>query len=113
MTALLVATLIGVFITPDGIVIGADTALSSLGGQVGSQQKYCITGPRSVATMQGQYRLEDTVTKATVELHSRFQDICTQVGNAASSMTLQQQADLIANALTVRSRRVFHAESGS
>ena len=45
MTALLVATLIGVFITPDGIVIGTDTALSNLGGQVASQQKYCITGP--------------------------------------------------------------------
>ena len=55
MIALLVATLIGVFITPDGIVIGADTALSNLGGQVASQQKSCITGPRSVATMQGAY----------------------------------------------------------
>jgi hypothetical protein len=32
--ALLIATLIGVFITPDGIVIGADTALSSIGGYV-------------------------------------------------------------------------------
>ena len=51
--ALLVATLVGVFITPDGIVIGTDTALSNLGGQVASQQKHCITGPRSVATMQG------------------------------------------------------------
>jgi hypothetical protein len=60
--ALLVATLIGVFITPDGIVVGTDTALSNLGGQVASQQKYCITGPRSVATMQGAHWLEDTVT---------------------------------------------------
>jgi len=99
MLALLVATLIGVFITPDGIVIGADTALSNLGGQVGSQQKYCVTGPRSVATMQGQYFLEDTVTKATVELNNRFRDLCMQVGSALSPMTLQQQADHIANAL--------------
>lgn len=99
MLALLVATLIGVFITPDGIVIGADTALSNLGGQVGSQQKYCITGPRSVATMQGQYWLEDTVTKATVELNNRFRDLCTEVANAVPSMTLQQQADHLTNAL--------------
>lgn len=99
MLALLMATLIGVFITPDGIVIGADTALSNLGGQVGSQQKYCVTGPRSVATMQGQYWLEDTVTKATVELHDRFRDLCAQVANAVPPMTLQQQADHIANAL--------------
>ena len=99
MIALLVATLIGVFITPDGIVIGADTALSNLGGQVASQQKYCITGPRSVATMQGAYWLEDTVTKATVELHNRFRELCGEVGSSLSPMTLQQQADYIANAL--------------
>ena len=82
------ATLIGVFITPDGIVIGADTALSNLGGQVASQQKYCITGPRSVATMQGAYWLEDSVTKATVELHNRFRELCSQVGSSLSPMTL-------------------------
>ena len=99
MFALLVATLIGVFITPDGIVIGADTALSNLGGQVASQQKYCVTGPRSVATMQGAYWLEDTVTKATVELHNRFRDLCAEVGSSLSPMTLQQQANHIANAL--------------
>jgi hypothetical protein len=99
MVALLVATLIGVFITPDGIVIGTDTALSNLGGQVASQQKYCITGPRSVATMQGAYWLEDSVTKATVELHNRFRDLCGQVGNSLSPMTLEQQAEHIANEL--------------
>lgn len=99
MIALLVATLIGVFITPDGIVIGADSALSNLGTQVASQQKFCITGPRSVATMQGAYWLEDTVTKATVELHNRFRDLCAEVGKTLSPMTLQQQANHIANAL--------------
>lgn len=99
MISLLVATLIGVFITPDGIVIGSDTALSNLGGQVASQQKYCITGPRSVATMQGAYWLEDRVTKATVELHSRFRDLCEEVGKSLAPLTLKQQADHIANAL--------------
>jgi hypothetical protein len=96
--ALLIATLIGVFITPDGIVIGADTALSSIGGYVANQQKYCITGPRSVATMQGQYLLEDTVTKATVELSDRFRDVCAQI-SSLPPMTLRQQADHIAYAV--------------
>jgi hypothetical protein len=99
MVALLVATLIGVFITPDGIVIGTDTALSHLGGHVASQQKYCVTGPRSVATMQGAYWLEDSVTKETAELHNRFRDLCTQVGGSLSPMTLQQQANHIATGL--------------
>jgi hypothetical protein len=99
MLSLLVATLIGVFITPDGIVIGADTALSNLGGQVASQQKYCITGPRSVATMQGAYSLEDTVTKATVELQNRFKELCAEVGGSMSPMPLRAQAEHIANGL--------------
>jgi len=98
MGALLLATLIGVFITPDGIVIGADTALSDIGGHVANQQKYCITSPRSVATMQGQYLLEDTVTKETVELNDRFRELCSQIGSL-TPMTLRQQADHIAYAL--------------
>jgi hypothetical protein len=89
-----------VFITPDGIVIGTDTALSNLGGQVASQQKYCVTGSRSVATMQGAYWLEDTVTRETVELHNRFRDLCAEVGGALSPMPVQQQAEYIANALS-------------
>jgi hypothetical protein len=96
---LLFATLIGVFITPDGIVVGADTALSSLSGHVASQEKYCITGPRSVATMQGSYWLRDAATEATVALNSRFRELCSQVGSSLSPMTLREQADHIANAL--------------
>jgi hypothetical protein len=99
MIALLVATLIGVFITPDGIVIGADTALSDPGGHVGAQQKFCVTGPRSVATMQGSYLLEDTLTKDTIELNNRFRELCAQVGSSTPAMTLRQQADHIASAL--------------
>ena len=64
--AFLVATLIGVFITPDGIVVGTDTALSNVTGQVASQQKYCVTGPRSVATLQGSYLLPVSYTHLTL-----------------------------------------------
>jgi hypothetical protein len=96
--AFLLATLIGVFITPDGIVVGTDTALSTAAGQVASQQKYCVTGPRSVATLQGSYSLQDVVTKASVELYEQFRALCSQIG-ATPSATLREQAEYIANAL--------------
>ena len=66
--ALLFATLIGVFITPDGIVVGADSAVSSRRGQ-STRQKYCVTGPRAVSTLQGVYELTDTETNAPVALY--------------------------------------------
>jgi hypothetical protein len=97
--ALLFATLIGVFITPDGIVVGSDTALSDPSGQIASQQKYCVTGPRSVATLQGSYVLKDTETKATSELYERFRALCAEFMGATAPMPLRQQADYIANAL--------------
>jgi len=97
--ALLFATLIGVFITPDGIVVGTDTAISDLSGQVASQQKYCVTGPHSVATMQGTYLLRDAVTKATTELYDRFRDLCAEMDATPSPGPLREQAEHIANML--------------
>lgn len=99
--AFLLATLIGVFITPDGIVVGTDTALSNLNGQVASQQKYCVTGPRTVATLQGSYMLQDVVTKATIELYERFRELCSHLGDPARSGSLREQADYIASALKI------------
>jgi len=99
--AFLLATLIGVFITPDGIVVGADTALSNAAGHVSSQKKYCVTGPRSVATLQGSYLLQDVVTKATIELYERFRDLCSHLGDGPRSGTLREQAEYIANALKI------------
>jgi len=97
--ALLFATLIGVFITPDGIVVGSDTALSDLSGQIASQQKYCVTGPRSVATLQGSYVLQDTETKATTELYARFRELCAEFSGRTPPMPLRAQAEYIAIAL--------------
>jgi hypothetical protein len=97
--ALLFATLIGVFITSDGIVVGSDTALSDRSGQVASQQKYCVTGPRSVATLQGSYVLQDTETKATTELYARFRELCAEFSGATSQMPLRRQAEYIAEML--------------
>src|SRR5262245_47795763 len=97
--ALLFATLIGVFITPDGIVVGTDTAISDLSGQVASQQKYCVTGPRSVATMQGTYLLRDSVTKTTTELYDRFRVLCAEMDATPSPEPLRDQAARLANTL--------------
>jgi hypothetical protein len=95
---LLFATLIGVFITPDGIVVGSDTAVSSRSGQ-STRQKYCVTGPRAVATLQGVYELTDTETKATVGLYDAFRDFCARIDRTQLPATLRGQAEFIAEAM--------------
>jgi hypothetical protein len=97
-SAFLFATLIGVFITPDGVVVGADTALTSRSGQ-SIRQKYCVTGPRAVATLQGVYELTDTETKATVALYDYFRDFCARIDRTQLPETLRGQAEFIAQAM--------------
>src|SRR5215207_10609472 len=96
--ALLFTTLIGVFITPDGIVVGTDTAISSRRGQ-SIRQKYCVTGERSVATLQGVYELTDTETQATVALYDHFRDFCAQIDRTQLPATLRGKAEFISEAL--------------
>lgn len=96
--ALLFATLIGVFITPDGIVVGADSAVSSRRGQ-STRQKYCVTGPRAVSTLQGVYELTDTETNATVALYDEFREWCARIDRTQLPATLRGQAQFIAEAL--------------
>lgn len=93
------ATLIGVFITPDGIVVGADTSVSNRGGQESTRQKYCVMGPRAVATLQGVYELTDTETKATVALYDGFRELCAQTDRSRLPPTLRGQARYIAETL--------------
>lgn len=98
---LILATLIGVFITPDGIVVGADTAISSRRAPQPARQKYCVTGPRAVATLQGVYELTDTETQATVALYDRFREFCAEIDRTQLPGTLRGQAVFIAEALRV------------
>jgi hypothetical protein len=51
-----IATLIGFVIASGGIFVGADTAVSNEAGRL--LTKYCQTGPRTVATFQGEVYLE-------------------------------------------------------
>lgn len=97
--ALLLATLIGVFITPDGIVVGTDTAVSNRAGQESTRQKHCVTGPRAVATLQGVYELTDVETKATVALYEHFRDFCARTDRSDLPVTLRGQAEYIAETL--------------
>src|SRR5262245_11381793 len=97
--SLLFATLIGVFITPDGIVVGADTALSSRSGQ-SSSAKYCVSGPRYVWTLQGVYQLTDTETQATVALYDRFREFCAEIDRTQLPPTLRGKANYIAEAMS-------------
>ena len=96
--ALFFATLIGVFITPDGIVVGADTAISSRAG-TSMRQKYCVTGPHVVSTLQGVYELTDTETKATLALYDEFREFCGKIDRTQLPPTLRGQAQFIAEAL--------------
>ena len=96
--SLLFATLIGIFITPDGIVVGADTAISSRAGQ-SSRAKYCVTGPRSVSTLQGVYELTDTETRATVALYDRFREFCAEIDRTQLPPMLRDKAEYIDEAL--------------
>src|SRR6188768_1516703 len=96
--ALLFATLIGVFITPDGIVVGADSAVSSRRGQ-STREKYCVTGPHGVSTLQGVYELTDTETNATVALYDEFREWCARIDRTQLPATLRGQAQFIAEAL--------------
>jgi hypothetical protein len=91
------ATLIGVFIAPDGIVIGTDTAVSTRSGQQSTREKYCVTGPRTVATLQGVYELIDTETKTSVALHEHFRRFCADADRARLPRSLGGQARAIAD----------------
>jgi hypothetical protein len=88
-----------VFITPDGIVVGADTSVSNRGGQESTRQKYCVMAPRVVATLQGVYELTDTETRATVALYDRFRELCTRTDRSGLPPTLRGQATYIAETL--------------
>jgi hypothetical protein len=96
------ATLIGVFITPDGVVVGADTAVSNRGGQVSTREKYCVTGPRTVATLQGVYELIDTESKTSVVLYDHFRQICAEIDRTRLPQELPAQAQVIAEMVRMK-----------
>lgn len=88
-------TLIGIFITSTAIVIGADSAASVDDGTVEyirEPGKTCRTGPASVATIQGHYKIEFGPTGA-VWLIDSFHEICESLEKKV--VPLEKQAHMI------------------
>jgi len=68
-------TLIGVFITATAVVVGTDTALVGPDEPPGRVvTKHCVTSPRSVATIQGQYELPANKHSFAISLINFFHD---------------------------------------
>src|SRR5262245_20369125 len=90
MNLLLIKTLIGIFITPIGIIVGANTAMSHQGRFIGTTSKYCQTTSLSVATIQGTYSAaRPTSGVPEVEPLKQFTKIC---DTFAEGTPVQQQA---------------------
>jgi hypothetical protein len=96
-------TLIGIFITSAGIVVGADSALwgSSTPGPT-RVEKTCRPSPRSVASLEGWYG-ED------LYLQRRFQQVCQALGRSSKALSVDGQAYRLLEQL----RRVYQDHNGS
>jgi hypothetical protein len=95
MLTVIIATLIGVFVTPDHIVVGADTAISNGDGTFQSApRKYCQTGPVSVSAIQGTYAIGSN----RVTLFNHWGRICDRFVKGAPLM-INAQAETMAEEL--------------
>lgn len=89
----MLGSLIGIFLTSAGIVVGADSVLWDPGVALPPQgDKTCQTGSRSVATLQGWYGEH-------LYLHKRFHEVCRELARSSKSRSLEAQADRLANTL--------------
>lgn len=103
-------TLIGIFLTSAGIVIGADTVLWGVGASGPTRgEKLCPTSERSVAVFEGWFG-EDRA------LYKQFHDQCHALARSKKSLHLEVQADRLIQRLeqTYRERTgPFPAEAAS
>jgi hypothetical protein len=90
----LFATLIGIFVTPAGIVVASDTAESNGATYERKVRKTCLAGPGRLATLQGHYRFEQGGSERKVDLLGLFQASC--VNSVSSSISVEAHAGLIA-----------------
>lgn len=91
-------TLIGIFLTSAGIVIGADSVLggSSTSGPTRAE-KTCQTSPRTVAALEGWYGEQ-------LYLYRRFHDICQELAGSSKPLSLEAQADTLIKKLQQKYR---------
>ena len=95
-----IATLIGFVIASGGIFIGADTAVSNETGRLLTRPKYCQTGPRTVATFQGEVYFEHLGSGSTAPLYDLFHETCAELQKSNRPRPVVVQAEEFAERLT-------------
>jgi hypothetical protein len=90
-TLAVLATLIGVFLTPEGIVVGVDTAVSGPSAAFAKAQKYCQSGASSVAMLQGHYGVRPGVLLRP-QVVEAFRATCEALRRSPSTHRLQAAA---------------------
>ena len=100
MTLLVAATLIGVFLTPSGIVVGADGAGGVSDGTFVVLRKVVICGPRSIATLSGTTAgsTELSGRRVMLDSHKIIAEACKSL---QPSQSVRTQTAEIARALTL------------
>lgn len=82
-------TLIGIFLTSSGIMIGADTVLwGSSAPHPTRIEKTCVPGKRSIAAFEGWYG-------ERLSLHQQFQAVCKTLSRSRKPVSVDEQADLL------------------
>lgn len=82
-------TLIGIFLTSTGIMIGADTVLWGSGAPHSTRiEKTCAPSQRSIAAFEGWYG-------ERLSLHQQFQAVCKTLSRSRKPVAVEAQADLL------------------
>lgn len=91
-------TLIGIFLTSTGIMIGADTVLwGSSAPHPTRIEKTCLPSQRSIAAFEGWYG-------ERLSLHRQFQAVCKTLSRSRKPISVEEQADLLIQKLFDRYR---------
>lgn len=91
-------TLIGIFLTSTGIMIGADTVLWGATAPHPTRiEKTCAPSQRSIAAFEGWYG-------ERLSLHQQFQAVCKTLSRSRKPGSVDQQADLLIGKLFDRYR---------
>lgn len=82
-------TLIGIFLTSTGIMIGADTVLWGSNAPHPTRiEKTCMPSQRSIAAFEGWYG-------ERLSLHQQFQSVCKTLSRSRKPVSIEDQADLL------------------
>jgi len=99
----MLGTLIGIFITSTGIVVGADSVLwGSRAPGPTHVEKTCQPSQRSVAVLEGWYG-------EGLYLHRRFHEACRTLQRTSKALSVEGQADRLIDTL----RRAYRDRSGA